>query len=363
MMFIQNNQNLTPDIRQQVNSLELESLSEHCALTLTKVEDRLCMIESLALQRNQSVHGHSGSGQTARPVTCFKCGKIGHTSNRCNSTSKCGGNHPLKDCNKCDEAEKERLYREKLGPRKINPPQTNRPAQAHNVQEDTSRTQPTPSNPSTERTPNEQVNSARLINVGHPSPRGTRWAQANMANTIILNNTETTKDHNVAFAANLTDRHSTIMQDIDENAMHTLVSQDNLNDDDQRVSSILGWLFDSGASSHMTPNQQDLQYNIEPSTAVVEVANGVLIRAQRRGTVRIRLTDINDSRHTCDILVHDVLWVPGLSRRLLSVDQWMAPGGAIHFNADYTTIRVVDSDTNETHSFDVPKPFPTMLTM
>jgi hypothetical protein len=108
----------------------------------------------------------------------------------------------------------------------------------------------------------------------------------------------------------------------------------------------------------MTPNQQDLQYNIEPSTAIVEVANGVLIRAQQRGTVQIRLTDINDSRRTCDILVHDVLWIPGLSRRLLSVDQWMAAGGAIHFNADYTTICVVDSDTNKTHSFDLPKPFP-----
>jgi hypothetical protein len=148
------------------------------------------------------------------------------------------------------------------------------------------------------------------------------------------------------------------MQDIAESFMHTLVSQDNLNDDDQRVSSIRGWLIDSGASSHMTPNQHELQYNIEPSTAIVEVANGLFIRAQRRGTVQIRLTDINDSRRTCDILVHDVMWVPGLSRRLLSVDQWMADGGAIHFNADHTTICVVDRDTNETHSFDVPKPFP-----
>jgi hypothetical protein len=172
MMLIQklkNNQNLTPDIRQQVNSLELKSLSEHCALTLAEVEDRLCMIESLALQRNQSVCGHGGSGQTARPVTCFKCGKIGHTSNRCNSTTtqrhhknyantatgqtskfrrpvccfKCSDDRPLKDCNKCDEAEKERLYREKLGPCKTNPPQTNRPAQAHNVQDNVSNT-PTP---------------------------------------------------------------------------------------------------------------------------------------------------------------------------------------------------------------------------
>jgi hypothetical protein len=52
-----------------------------------------------------------------------------------------------------------------------------------------------------------------------------------------------------------------------------------------------------------------------------------------------------------------VLWVPTLSRRLLSVDQWMAAGGDTHFNVDYTTIRIVDSGTEERHSFNVPKPF------
>jgi hypothetical protein len=36
----------------------------------------------------------------------------------------------------------------------------------------------------------------------------------------------------------------------------------------------------------------------------------------------------------------------------------MAASGAIHFNSDYTTIKAVDSDTNEQHSFDVTKPFP-----
>jgi hypothetical protein len=30
-----------------------------------------------------------------------------------------------------------------------------------------------------------------------------------------------------------------------------------------------------------TPYQYDLQYNIEPSTAIIEVANGVLIQAQQ----------------------------------------------------------------------------------
>jgi hypothetical protein len=110
----------------------------------------------------------------------------------------------------------------------------------------------------------------------------------------------------------------------------------------------------------MTPHRSDLLHNIERSQAIVEVANGVLIKAELRGTARIKLHDINDANQSCDILVHDVLCVPGLSRRLLSVDQWMAAGGDIHFNLEHTAVRVVDSDTDEAHSFDVPKPFPNL---
>ena len=71
----------------------------------------------------------------------------------------------------------------------------------------------------------------------------------------------------------------------------------------------------------MTPHRSDLIDNVERSHAIVEVANGVLIHATLRGTVRIKLKDLNDPNRSCDILVHDVLYVPGLSQRLLSVDQ------------------------------------------
>ncbi len=47
------------------------------------------------------------------------------------------------------------------------------------------------------------------------------------------------------------------------------------------------WLIDSGASSHMTPYAEDLILNVEESNAVVQVANGVLIRAQSRGAAQI----------------------------------------------------------------------------
>jgi hypothetical protein len=78
----------------------------------------------------------------------------------------------------------------------------------------------------------------------------------------------------------------------------------------------------SGASSHMTNNHADLVLNVEESNAVVQVANDVLIRAELRGTVQVRIE---------------------------GVETW--------FHPKHTTLHAVDSDTGEAHSFSVAKPF------
>jgi hypothetical protein len=534
MMFIQklkDNTNMSPDLRQQVNQLEFASLDDACLLTLTDVEDRLCMIESLAIQRSQRTRGHGGSGQPAKTVTCTYCNKTGHMADVCRSrlrktssnhqanhvTAKtpnkfrkpvtcfsCGGSHHLRDCKKCDEAEKERLYREHLGPRKTNDTRQ-RNTQAHQAQATEPPVPPSSIRGAASKPPPEQAHNTQILNIGRPSLRGTRWASANMT-TVHEDPTPTPPERllyigGVPFTCNSSkpesvplsskpkfnclfrqkvptdtlriksklccrgnqnppmndpsdddscnsmpgllprsvparvlnwadassddesddsmpplksrshldddsssssssdddscdsvphlqsrsylhddsssDDDSSIGDQLDDNdswtfipneyahtandltplgesAMNTMVPHDT----DNPVSRISDWLIDSGASSHMTPHRSDLVHNVERSHAIVEVANGVLIRAELRGTVRIKLVDINDAEQSCDILVHDVIYVPGLSRRLLSVDQWMAAGGDIHFNMNHTTIRVVDSDTDESRSFDVPKPFP-----
>jgi hypothetical protein len=200
---LKDNTNMSPDLRQQVNALEFDSLDDASLLTLTEVEDRLCMIESLAVQRSQRARGHGGTGTPAPPVTCHNCGKLGHLANVCHSAKKltaqhahhanatgsqtpnkhkkslqcfmCGGNHHLRDCKKCDDTEKERLHREKLGPRK---PSTKQASQAQVVPKP-----PTPpaSIATAATSSNEQANTANVVNVGRPSPRGMRWASANVA--------------------------------------------------------------------------------------------------------------------------------------------------------------------------------------
>lgn len=49
-----------------------------------------------------------------------------------------------------------------------------------------------------------------------------------------------------------------------------------------------------GASSHMTPHSEDLILKVEESKAVVQVANGVIIQEELRGTVQIRIQDLNN---------------------------------------------------------------------
>jgi hypothetical protein len=83
--------------------------------------------------------------------------------------------------------------------------------------------------------------------------------------------------------------------------MHALVPND-LPDANHNVSRNTDLLIDSGASSHMTPHRSDLLCNIERSQAVVEVADGALIKAKVRGTARIKVHDINAANQSCAFL-------------------------------------------------------------
>jgi hypothetical protein len=100
--------------------------------------------------------------------------------------------------------------------------------------------------------------------------------------------------------------------------------------------------------------QDDLILNVEESNAVVQVVNSVLIVQASQPAETIRNPNI-----TCDILVHNVLWVPDLSRHLLSVGQWNKAGGEILFGPYHTplTLRAIHSETGEAHYFSVIKTF------
>nr|CCA24887.1 putative polyprotein [Albugo laibachii Nc14] len=75
-----------------------------------------------------------------------------------------------------------------------------------------------------------------------------------------------------------------------------------------------GWLIDSGATSHMTPHRSDVfDYEIVNTDVEVTIADGKTLRVHGNGT--LKLTGLNNRRTK----MIDVLYIPGLDRRLLSV--------------------------------------------
>ena len=114
----------------------------------------------------------------------------------------------------------------------------------------------------------------------------------------------------------------------------------------QRYTVLPAWLIDSGCSAHMTPNLEDLIQDREKTKTVVEVATGVFVKASVQGTVKILITDIYSGKE-CFVYLNNVLHVPGLTKRLLSVRQWNVSGGDIFFKTDHYVFTVYDSITGK----------------
>ena len=162
---------------------------------------------------------------------------------------------------------------------------------------------PTPPRPSTSSEHTASANATvRIQSQAQPT-----WASANAAdatqtaNTIQIVQTKA-QDHN--------------------KTNYTLISE---------------WLIDSGCSIHMTPYKSDLTSDVARSKILVEVANGNIVQAHSIGTAKIRIEDVS-GKPTQDILLEQVLFVPGLSRRLFSVPQWTDSGGECAFGVDKCTL-------------------------
>jgi hypothetical protein len=84
------------------------------------------------------------------------------------------------------------------------------------------------------------------------------------------------------------------------------------------------YLPDSGATQHMTPRLADLQNTVEGQKLVVEVANGHIIKCSTTGNIQISMQD--DNGNMLNATLSDVMYVPGLNRRLFSVTQFAQHG-------------------------------------
>ena len=94
------------------------------------------------------------------------------------------------------------------------------------------------------------------------------------------------------------------------------------------------WVLDSGASSHMCPIQDEFS-DIRPldMPIPISVANGGRIMAVGVGTIRVTL------KNSKPIRIENVLYVPKLDRKLLSISALLKKGLDVSFNNNCCTIK------------------------
>ena len=136
----------------------------------------------------------------------------------------------------------------------------------------------------------------------------------------------TDKKHDVDHTANAVIKSGSSQSRLLQWATMASTTSKPIDDCTHSYSELSEWLIDSGCSNHMTPFEDDLISDVMKSKSVVEVANGKIVKGPNKGTALIRIVDVKTNK-TFDMLLEDVLYVPGLSQRLFSVTQWTQSGG------------------------------------
>jgi hypothetical protein len=99
---------------------------------------------------------------------------------------------------------------------------------------------------------------------------------------------------------------------------------------------LLNYLPDSGATQHMTPRRDDLFDEVEGQNLGVEVADGHIIKCSITGKIQLNMLD--DNGNQLDAVLYDVMYVPGLSRRLFSITRFAKHGHFATIKKNCTTL-------------------------
>ena len=111
----------------------------------------------------------------------------------------------------------------------------------------------------------------------------------------------------------------------DDNDLKVYTYMAHMYSDDERESKDYGdssqltnWIFDSGATCHMTSEVTDfIPGSLEDTDKFIEVADGHHVTAKQKGSVRIKMCD--DNGKTFVATLYNVLLAPDLCNRLFSI--------------------------------------------
>jgi len=113
-------------------------------------------------------------------------------------------------------------------------------------------------------------------------------------------------------------------------------------------SDLSNYLPDSGATQHMTPRLADL-FDVEGGQNLgVEVADGHIIKCTTTGKIAINMTD--DNNLPLKVTLTDVMYVPGLSRRLFSITKFAKHGHYAVLKGTATTLNFAPTNAPVTLS-------------
>jgi hypothetical protein len=99
---------------------------------------------------------------------------------------------------------------------------------------------------------------------------------------------------------------------------------------------LINYLPDSGATQHMTARRADLFDEVEGQNLGVEVADGHIIKCSITGKVQLDM--LGDNGNPLEAVLQDVMYIPGLSRRLFSITHFAKHGHFATIKKNCTTL-------------------------
>ena len=102
------------------------------------------------------------------------------------------------------------------------------------------------------------------------------------------------------------------------------------------------WWLDSGCSRHMTPSKKEFKNYLQFKTPVnVSLADETIILGYGIGNIQIKLFDGNEF---VPVVIKNVLYVPKLQRKLLSITDITDRGSSITFEGKICTLKLKDKN-------------------
>ena len=279
------------------------------------------------MERSRRYNPRSNNNNRRPPPRGSKVHKANavHTSQKFRGEVKCwscGRSHHMRNCPTTSEEDKQAIYERKRQERES-----------------------ARSRRSTEE-PRQQANNT--TDTGDNDERSTTSRQGNTSKTVKLQ-----RRRGSAMVARV--RHQACATTTQKQyAMPTKAKAS----DGKTYTLISDWLIDSGCSANMTPNYLDFIPNsMEKYETIVETANGGIVRVNQKGNVLMLLIDAFEPNKQQMVCLQDVLYVPGLNRRLLSVGEWNQCGGMISFLQDRCRMTLLDEHDEPSVTIDVEAAF------